>query len=64
MTHPFKMKICLILHQAMELTSFCHYTLDICPLKCLLHTKAELETHNFETDSKWGKEGEFPSHGI
>lgn len=39
MTHPFKMKICLILHHAMELTSYsCHYTLDICPLKCLLHT--------------------------
>lgn len=39
MTHPFKMKICLILHQAMEFTSYsCHYTLDICPLKCLLHT--------------------------
>lgn len=39
MTLPFKMKICLILHQAMQFTSYsCHYTLDICPLKCLLHT--------------------------
>jgi hypothetical protein len=39
MTHPFKMKICLILHQAMELISYsCHYTLDICPLKCPLDT--------------------------